>query len=264
MSTAVGALHARGVRLGYGRTDVLHGVDMVAREGRVTGLVGPNGSGKTTLLRLLFGALRPAEGEVLIGDRPLAQFDRTELARSMAVVVQEDSGDTALSVAEVVLLGRLPHHSALGRYSDSDHAIALDALRRVGAAHLVDRDLSELSGGERQRVMVARALTQQPRYLLMDEPTNHLDIHFQHEILQLTELSQTAVVVLHDLNLAARYCDDLVVLQSGHVVASGTPEDVLTTELIKDVYGVRATIVVDDGIPQFLFAPRFSLAANHG
>ncbi|MBD2758537.1 ABC transporter ATP-binding protein [Yimella sp. cx-573] len=248
-------MSAEGVRFRYGRTDVLHGVDLHAAPGKVTGLVGPNGSGKTTLLRLLFGALTPTAGTVSIDGRPLQTLERSELARSMSVVVQEDSGDTALNVAEVVLLGRLPHHSVLGSYTTADHDIAYDALRRVGADHLVERHLSELSGGERQRVMVARALTQQPRYLLLDEPTNHLDIRFQHEILGLTALADTTVVVLHDLNLAARYCDDLVVLQQGRVVASGTPTTVLTPELIAQVYRVRATVVADGDIPQFVFAP---------
>lgn len=246
---------ARDLTFGYGDTPVLSGVDLTVDSGRVTGLVGPNGCGKTTLLRLLFGSLTAASGEVTIDGDPLTSLSRAELARRLAVVVQETSGDTALTVAEVVLLGRLPHHHALSRHTDTDHEIAHDCLAKVGAVHLATRPLTELSGGERQRVMIARAFAQEAPYLVLDEPTNHLDIHFQHEILQLLQYGTTTIVVLHDLNLAARYCDDIAVLADGHVVATGTPDTALQPDLIEEVYRVRATRVdLDDGF-QLLFGP---------
>lgn len=247
---------AEQVCFSYGSTPVLDRVDFTAPAGQVTGLVGPNGSGKTTLLRLLFGSLTPQSGSIAVDGAPLAQLSRAEIARRLAVVVQEDSGDTALTVAEVVLLGRIPHHSAFGATTARDYEIAETALRQVGATHLASRQLTELSGGERQRVMVARALTQQAPYLLLDEPTNHLDIHYQHEILQLVRLGGTTVVVLHDLNLAAHYCDHIVVLEQGRVVADGTPDDVLLPELVERVYRMCATrISLPDGGFQLLFEP---------
>jgi iron complex transport system ATP-binding protein len=154
-------------------------------------------------------------------------------------VVQEAGGETALTVAELVLLGRGPHLSTFQRTGRADHEIAARCLTRVGAAHLGARAFAGLSGGERQRVLIARALAQQATHLLLDEPTNHLDIRYQHEVLQLVrDLGTCAVVVLHDLNLAARYCDDLVLLGGGGVVAAGTVDEVLEPAVLEPVYGI--------------------------
>lgn len=222
---------------------ILDGVSIAPRPGTVTGLLGPNGSGKSTLLRLLAGVLAPACGTVTLDGRPLERVGRRAVARRVAVVEQQTDTQVALTVLDVVRLGRVPHRRAWAPASAEDEEAVRSALARTGLADKAARPWRTLSGGERQRVQIARALAQQPRELLLDEPTNHLDIQHQLALLDLiTELRLTSVVALHDLNLAAMYCDRLLVLRRGRVVATGTPQEVLTEELIAEVYGVRATV----------------------
>lgn len=248
-------IEARDLHHSYGGGPVLSGAQLVADAGAVVGLIGPNGSGKTTLLRALSGSLTFDRGSVLLDGAALGSLTPREIARRIAVVVQETSGDLPLSVADTVLLGRLPHRGLFAGRSRTDEAIAAAALDRVGVGHLAARNLGELSGGERQRVLIARALTQQADHLLMDEPTNHLDVRYQHEVLALVrELGVTAVVVLHDLNLAARYCDRLLLLDRGRVRAMGETGDVLDLDTIPDVYGLQVDHVrAGDGVRQLLF-----------
>ncbi|MDG4764855.1 ABC transporter ATP-binding protein [Solwaraspora sp. WMMD406] len=247
---------ATGVSWRYGANPVIDGVSVTARPGRVLGLIGPNGSGKTTLLRLLYGALRGRTGQVVVDGDDLTGLPARETARRLAVVVQEAGGDNALTVAELVLLGRGPHLSTFQRTGRADHDIAARCLARVGAAHLGARSFASLSGGERQRVLIARALAQQATHLLLDEPTNHLDIRYQHEILRLVrDLGTCSIVVLHDLNLAARYCDDLVLLGQGGVVAAGSVDDVLRPPVLEPVYGIGIRRVELDGTIHLLFHP---------
>jgi iron complex transport system ATP-binding protein len=245
----------------YGSDQVLRAVSLAAPHGRVLGMIGPNGSGKTTLLRLLYGALSSSTGQVTVDGDRLDALPAREAARRVAVVVQESGGESSMSVAETVLLGRGPHLSTFQRTGAADHAVAAEALARVGATHLASRSFAELSGGERQRVLIARALTQQASHLLLDEPTNHLDIRFQHEVLGLVaglahDLHRTVVVVLHDLNLAARYCDDLVLLGTGGVAAAGPVDDVLVPDLLEPVYGIGVEPVRTGGELHLLFHPR--------
>ncbi|WBB51275.1 ABC transporter ATP-binding protein [Verrucosispora sp. WMMA2044] len=240
----------------YGANPVIDGVSVTARPGRVLGLIGPNGSGKTTLLRLLYGALRGGTGRVAVDGDDLDALPPREAARRLAVVVQEAGGETALTVAELVLLGRNPHLTTFQRTGRTDHEIAAQCLTRVGATHLGSRAFASLSGGERQRVLIARALAQQATHLLLDEPTNHLDIRYQHEILRLVrDLGTCAVVVLHDLNLAARYCDDLVLLGQGGVAAAGTTEQVLDPAVLEPVYGIGIQRLDVAGTIHLLFHP---------
>lgn len=247
---------AEGLHFGYGGRPVLRDLHLVARPGRVLGLLGPNGSGKTTALRMLHGSLRPESGRVELDGTPLHTLSAREVARRVAVVVQESDADSLLTVREMVALGRLPRLSAFQRAGPRDHAAIDRALGQVGADHLARRPFAELSGGERQRVLIARALAQEADFLLLDEPTNHLDIRFQHEVLRLVRsVATSAVVVLHDLNLAARYCDDLVLLDRGVVVRTGRPADVLDPALVAEVYGVGATRATSQGRPQLLFHP---------
>ncbi|KRF19332.1 histidinol phosphatase [Nocardioides sp. Soil797] len=249
----IGAEH---LTYAYGDRPVVDDTSLIARPGRVLGLIGPNGSGKTTLLRMLYGSLRPSHGRVTIDERPLEAWSRRELARKLAVVVQESGAESTLTVAEQVMLGRLPSLGTFRRTSTGDHEIVGDALARVGATHLADRPFTALSGGERQRVLIARALAQQGEFLLLDEPTNHLDIRYQHEVLDLvSSVVDSALIVLHDLNLAARYCDDLVLLDRGRVAAAGTPDEVLDPELLQQVYAIHASRAELDGHPQLLFRP---------
>lgn len=247
-------IRARGVRFAYGTRPVLDGVSLDTRDGEVLGIIGPNGSGKSTLLGLLGGALTAAAGEVEVDGLPLSALRPKERARRIAVVSQEAEPALGLSAAEVVLLGRNPHLGDFQRPGAIDERAAATALRAVGLAARAGSRLSELSGGERQRVSIARALAAQAPHLLFDEPTNHLDVRYQHEVLALIRRSKAAVVVsLHDLNLAARYCDRLVLLHGGEVVARGTPEEVLKPGLIGEVYGLRVHRVVVAGAVQLLF-----------
>ncbi|MFC1257631.1 MULTISPECIES: ABC transporter ATP-binding protein [Streptomyces] len=222
---------------------ILDGVSLAPRPGSVTGLLGPNGSGKSTLLRLLSGVLAPASGVVTLDGRPLGDWGRRAVARRVAVVEQHADTLVELTVLDVVRLGRIPHRRAWASAGDADEDAVRTALERTGLTEHADRFWHTLSGGERQRVQIARALAQEPRELLLDEPTNHLDVQHQLELLNLiAELPVTSVVALHDLNLAAMYCDQVVVLRQGRVVAAGPPGDTLTESLIADVYGVRAEV----------------------
>ena len=251
-------IRGRDLSWAYGDHRVLGGVDVTASDGRVLGLIGPNGSGKTTLLRLLHGGLRSPTGTVDVDGEDLAGLGPREVSRRLAVVVQEEGGgDSVLSVGEMVLLGRAPHLATLARPRTRDHQVAAESLRRVGALHLAARPFAGLSGGERQRVLIARALAQQAGHLLLDEPTNHLDIRYQHEVLGLLrEVGGCCVVVLHDLNLAARYCDDLLLLdQDGRVVAAGPTGLVLDPQLLEPVYGLPIRRLELDGEIHLLFRP---------
>lgn len=247
---------ADGLTYAFGDTAVVREVSFTAADGGVLGLIGPNGSGKTTVLRMLYGSLTPSTGTVTVDGRALDSLSQRDIARRLSVVVQEEQSDTTVTVGEMVLLGRLPHLPSFARTGQDDHIAAADALRRVGAGHLARRPFTSLSGGERQRVLIARAVAQQGTHLLLDEPTNHLDVRYQHEILDLVRrLGVTTVVVLHDLNLAARYCDRLVLLDCGAVAGSGTPQEVLRPELIRHVYGIDAQRVDVHGTPNLLFSP---------
>ncbi|MFF8012085.1 ATP-binding cassette domain-containing protein [Streptomyces sp. NPDC007929] len=222
---------------------VLDGVALAPETGSTVGVLGPNGSGKSTLLRLLAGLLTPTSGVVTLDGTPLGDLPRRTVARRLAVVEQQSDTQVELTVEDVVRLGRVPHRRAWTPARPDDERAVRAALERTGLDGRARQPWHTLSGGERQRVQIARALAQEPRELLLDEPTNHLDIHHQLDLLTLvTGLPVTTVVALHDLNLAAMYCDRVVVLSAGRLVAAGTPGDVLTERLIADVYGVRAAV----------------------
>lgn len=239
---------AQHVRVSYGSQPIIKDVTFDVEPGSVLGLVGPNGSGKTTVLRLLSGSLAPDAGDVSIGGTPVQSLRPRKRAQTVAVVVQENELDTGLTVAEMVLLGRSPWIALLARPSRHDRRVAEEALRHVGALGLAGRDLGSLSGGEKQRVLIARALAQETDVILLDEPTNHLDLRYQHEVLDLVRgTGRTVVVVLHDLNLAAQYCDRIALLDHGVIVANGTPESVLTPEILEPVYSVAVTQTRLDG-----------------
>ncbi|PWD50123.1 iron ABC transporter ATP-binding protein [Serinibacter arcticus] len=236
---------------------ILDAVHLAGPAGGVTGILGPNGSGKSSLLRALVGALRPDAGAWLLDGEDLRRLSRRDRARRLAMVEQEAPTDVALTVLDVVLLGRTPHRSRWSTDSREDEALARASLERCGALELVGRDVATLSGGERQRVHLARALAQEPRLLLLDEPTNHLDVAAQLALLRLVrDLGVTSVLVLHDLNQALRWCDHVVVLAEGRVVAAGRPLDVLTPALLRQVYGVVAEVVrTADGRPVLVLDP---------
>ncbi|MEV6953047.1 ABC transporter ATP-binding protein [Streptomyces sp. NPDC051183] len=251
-------LEVEAVRYETDGQTLLHGVDLVARPGETVGVVGPNGSGKTTLLRCVYGALRPTAGRVLLDGADAASLGAKDRARRVAVVPQDAGGTFGLTVREVVAMGRSPHKRFWEHDGPDDARRVAGALETVGAAAFTGRRFDELSGGERQRALVARALVQDPGLLALDEPTNHLDIRYQLEILALVRsLPATGLLVLHDLNLAAAFCDRLYVLSAGRVAACGTPQEVLTEELLGEVYGVRTRIGIhpDTGVPNIVYLP---------
>lgn len=217
-------------------------------EGEFVGLVGPNGSGKSSLLRTICRVLKPKQGMIAHLGEDIWKLSAKEAARRTAVVAQERIGDFDFTVEELVAMGRSPHKKSLQADTAEDHAIIVEALRNVGMGNHHRRQFMSLSGGEKQRVLVARALAQQTRFLVLDEPTNHLDIRHQLELLELVRrINTTTLAALHDLSLAARYCDRLIMLHQGRVMASGAPETVLTEERIAQVYGVNAEIVSTSG-----------------
>ena len=239
------------------RTPILRDVSLQARKGDIVGLVGPNGSGKSTLLRAVYRSLRPVDGAVRVGEDDVWALSPRAAARRTAAVLQDAGGNTTgLTVTEIIALGRAPHHGLLGRDGAEDHAAVHDAIDRCGVRPFADRDYASLSGGERQRVLLARALAQNPHLLVLDELTNHLDIRARFELLDLIRATGvTTLAVLHDLDLAARLCDHLVVLHKGNVVATGPVLDVLTPRILADVFGVRAhTERHADGVVRITYA----------
>ncbi|MGW0532874.1 ABC transporter ATP-binding protein [Streptomyces sp. NPDC003032] len=230
---------------------IVDGVSLAPPPGATVGLLGPNGSGKSTLLRILAGVLAPAAGVVTLDGRPLADTPRREVARRIAVVDQHADTQVELTVRDVVRLGRIPYRRAWSPPTPHDERAVREALERTGLTERAAQSWHTLSGGERQRVQIARALAQDPRELLLDEPTNHLDIQHQLDLLSLVaELPVTSVIALHDLNLAAMFCDHVLILKEGTAYAAGAPAEVITEELIAEVYGVRA--VVTPGEPDHL------------
>lgn len=233
---------AENIRFRYNAEWVLRGLSFNVAPGSFVGLLGPNGSGKTTLLRTLLGDLCPDEGRVFLKDRDLGVWPQRERARVVATVPQETHFTYPFSVLEIVLMGRAPHTAWMGFDRPDDIGIARRALDRTGLLDRADRPIQELSGGERQLVLIARALSQQPEVLLLDEPTAHLDLSHQLRIYGLLrELNRsdglTLVSVSHDLNLAAQYCDRLLLMNGGRIEADGDPVDVLNEAAIERVYG---------------------------
>lgn len=249
-------LSLEGVEVSLAGAVVVRDVDLVLAEGEIVGLVGPNGSGKSTLLRSMYRALRPSAGLISLDGTPLDRLSARETARRIAVVPQEQLGDFEFTVAQVVAMGRTPHKGPLDRDTDEDRAICTEALERVGLLGSEERLYATLSGGEKQRALIARSLAQRCRIHLLDEPTNHLDIRYQLEILELVRsLGHTTVAAIHDLNLAAAFCDRILVVSAGTIVADGEPAKVLTPELIADIFGVRARSAPhpDTDRPVFVF-----------
>ncbi|MFJ1736845.1 ABC transporter ATP-binding protein [Streptomyces sp. NPDC088254] len=241
------------------RAPILRDVSLEAHKGDIVGLVGPNGSGKSTLLRTVYRSLRPAEGVVRVGEDDVWALSPRAAARRTAAVLQDAGGNTTgLTVTEIVALGRAPHHGLLGRDGTEDHQAVEEAIDHCGVRPFAERDYASLSGGERQRVLLARALAQNPQLLVLDEVTNHLDIRARFELLDLIRATGvTTLAVLHDLDLAARLCDHLVVLHEGAVVTAGPVLEVLTPEVLRDVFGVRASTERHaDGVTRVTYGAR--------
>lgn len=241
-------LEAQRVSFAYNGHPVLRDVDLRVLPGQMVGVIGPNGAGKSTLIKILSRLLRPDEGCVSLGGRDLTLWGHTQLARHLAVVPQAAQLPETFTAWEVVLMGRTPYLGLLGNETATDMAIAQRAMEETNTWHLASRLIGQLSGGERQRMVMARALAQEPRVLLLDEPTLHLDINHQLEILSLVrrlvgEQGLAVLAIFHDLNLAAQFCHELVLLCQGQVFARGRPEEVITATNISAVYRAEVTIL---------------------
>ncbi|MEO1439558.1 MAG: ABC transporter ATP-binding protein [Chloroflexota bacterium] len=251
-------LDVQGVGWSVDARKIIKDIRLRVEMGAFVGLLGPNGCGKSTLLRCIYRSLKPDAGTISLNGEDLLAMPPREAARRMAVVLQESLLQFDFTVREMVLMGRTPHKSAFAPDTEEDWEIVADALAQVNMLDFAERSFSTLSGGEKQRVLIARALSQQSQFLVLDEPTNHLDIRYQLEILDIVhKLRVTTLTALHDLNLAALYCDQLYLLSEGSVLASGTPEDVLTEDLIYEVYSVRADVAMHPatGKPHITYFP---------
>ena len=243
------AISAQSVTYRVDAQMLLDGVDFEAGKGHMVGLIGPNGAGKSTLLRAISGILRIQEGSVSLEGRDLRSMTAKDVATSLALVPQIAPYTHGFTAMELVLMGRYPHLGRVQVEGKSDNSIAMESMGLTETKQFAERTLDTLSGGERQRVFVARALAQQPRVLLLDEPTSNLDVLHQLMVLdlvrQLVDDGLTAVAAFHDLSMAARYCDKLVVMSSGRVIATGAPENVLEPGLIESVFKVKAAVYRD-------------------
>jgi len=243
--------------------DVVQHASLTAESGHVVGLVGPNGSGKSSLLRALYRAVKPRHGRCTVDGVDVQHLTGRQAARAVAVMLQDPSSDFDLSVEETIMLGRIPHHTSIGGDTLHDLDVAVGAMRLTETTDLASRMVATLSGGQRQRVMLARALTQESPVMVLDEPSNHLDISHQHELLSTVRgLGRTVVVALHDLNLATQYCDHIVVLDAGRIVATGPPQQVLSPELIRATFRIDVQVLGDAGAPVFAFRRLDSHAAT--
>ena len=249
-ATSAPPLVAERLHLAYDRRPVVHGVDLAVPTGALTVVVGANGCGKSTLLRGLGRLLRPTAGRVTLGGEDVAAMSTRRLARDLALLPQQPVAPEGITVADLVGRGRYPHQGAFRRWTSDDTAVVAHALALTGTQDLAHRRVEELSGGQRQRVWIAMVVAQQPRVLLLDEPTTYLDVAHQVEVLDLLaglnrDRGTTVVMVLHDLNLAARYADHLVVMGEGRLLREGAPGEVLTVELVREAFGLEAVVVAD-------------------
>jgi ABC-type cobalamin/Fe3+-siderophores transport system ATPase subunit len=242
-------LQGTDIRFGFSPSQpVLHGVSIEGIPGKLSCILGPNGSGKTTLFRCLLGWLRPSGGSVVVRGKPIKAYPPKSLARIMAYVPQIPVSSFAFTVQDLVLMGRYAHAGVLGLAGEHDLSVARAAMEMTETTAFARRTLNELSGGEAQRVMIARALAQQPSVMLLDEPTSHLDIRNQLMIYQMMarlahDWGMAVLCVSHDINLAARFADSLVLMREGKVLASGEPEQVITEAVLRDTYDVEVKLV---------------------
>ena len=231
------------IQVSFGSKTILHDISLAIQDKEFVGIIGPNGSGKSTFLKCLYRVLQPSGGKIFFDGTELSSLSHRDTALKMAVVAQHSTVNFDFSVLEMVLMGRSPYKGLLDRDQLDDYEIARHALAQVGLSDFESRNFNTLSGGEQQRVILARALAQRTECLVLDEPTNHLDIKYQLELMTIVKrLDATVVSAIHDLNLAAIYCDRIIALKDGHIVCSGTPQDVLSSDTIYHIYGVSAMV----------------------
>jgi iron complex transport system ATP-binding protein len=259
------SLRLEGLAVDISGRRIVTGVDLAVGDHEFAGLVGPNGSGKSTILKAIYRVHPPSAGRVLLDGADLLSLRPRDAARRVAVVTQESTSEFDFTVREMVMIGRTPHKAAFDRDTESDRGIVDQAIERVGCEELPHRRFNTLSGGEKQLVLIARALAQGADHLILDEPTNHLDIHHQVQILELVAgLGVTVLAALHDLSLAALFCQVIYVLCAGQVVTGGPPGSVLTPEIIRRAYGADVLVIKhpDTGTPHLI--PRRIQPATRG
>ncbi|NCG51177.1 ABC transporter ATP-binding protein [Serratia fonticola] len=239
------SIAAENITWSVGKKTIVNNISLSVSNGETVGLLGPNGCGKSSLLRILAGLRRPHSGTVTLDGQNIAQITKKQLARRVAFVEQHGMTEANMRVVDVVKLGRIPHHSPFSNWSTQDDDTVTAALQRVDMLSKSEQGWQSLSGGERQRVHIARALAQSPTEILLDEPTNHLDIRHQIQLMKLvSELPVTSIVAIHDLNHASMFCDSLIVMQQGQIVAAGSPQEILTESLLWDVFKVETKIEI--------------------
>ena len=231
----------------FGSKNILADIDLSIKDNGIVGIIGPNGSGKSTLLKCIYRVLKPKTGTIFIDGKNINDYQFKETAKKMAVVAQHNDTHFDFNVLEMVLIGRSPHKKFMERDSAEDIELAYKALEQVNMKDFADRNFSSLSGGEKQRIILARALVQNTDCLILDEPTNHLDIKHQLHFMSLAkDLKITVISAIHDLNIAAMYCDKIYALKEGQIIAAGNVYEVITEEVIKTLYDVEAKIIYDE------------------
>jgi iron complex transport system ATP-binding protein len=253
-------LQLKDVSFAYHEEPVVKSISLQVEPGEFIGVLGPNGSGKSTLLKLLGGILKPDSGNVLFRDQDLHDYKRKILAQSIAWLPQEHTMAFPFRVAEIVLMGRHPYLSPMSFESQRDFDIASQAMHTTETTHLSERQFTDISGGEKQRVMLACAITQEPKVMLLDEPTTALDIKYQLEIINILHRlnrneGMTMLLAMHDLHLASKYCRRLILIDKGNIVKDGTPEEVLQKEILESVYGVQLKVIRDPEDGSIMISP---------
>ena len=249
------SLTVNDITIELGGKEIVKSVSLQANRGEFIGLLGPNGSGKSTLLKAIYQILKYQNGEVKLNNQNIKTISLKEISKEMSVVGQFHHVPFEFTVLEMVLMGRTPHLKPFQSESKYDYELALQALEKVGMAHVAKQKFSVLSGGEKQRIILARALAQEPNVLILDEPTNHLDIKYQIQILSLVkQLNICVIAALHDLSLAAQFCDRIYVIKNGVVQAEGIPQDVITVEMIKQVYEIDSDIRYNEKTKTFMIS----------
>ena len=222
---------------------ILNNIDIKFPEKKFIGIIGPNGAGKSTLLKNIYGIYTPNKGEIFIDGENIKNISKKERAKKIAVLAQEDNSQFDFTIEQIVEMGRYPYKNIFEDYSDKDREIAIKMLEKTGMKNHIGRDFKNLSGGEKQRVLIARALAQETPTLILDEPTNHLDIGYQLQLLHMIKhLDITVIAALHDLNVAAIFCDYIFVMKDGEKIKEGTPEEILTKKNLKNIFGVDCYI----------------------
>ncbi len=239
-------LKVEGLNFSYQKKDIIKNISFSVDKGEFVGIIGPNGSGKSTILKNIYRGLVPSSGNILLDGKNLLKMNYKNSAKKMAVVGQENELHFDFLVEEIVAMGRSPHKNLFDVDDKKDKKIVRNALKSLGIENMAKHSFLNLSGGEKQRVIIARAIAQEAEFLILDEPTNHLDVSYQMQMFEMVKgLDCTVLSAIHDLNFAALFCDRLIVVKSGEIMLQGTPEEVLTSKNIYDIYGVKAEVEIN-------------------